>query len=166
MSTSFLADSLQSPQFATTRKRRARSLRRVELVDADICARIKQAREEAGLTQEHFGDLLNVTKRTVGYYEKEIVPWERMTEISDITGKPLRWLLHGDDWLSEGELAQLSEIRQKLDALLAAIQPAAAAPRAAKGRPAQRLAGRSKKQASRAKGRSRKAAGAGEDSSK
>lgn len=122
MSTTFIAGSLQSPQFATTQRRRARKVRRV-LVEGDICARIKEAREAAGLTQEQFGDLLNVTKRTIGYYEKETVPWDRMNEISEITAKPLRWLLHGDDWLSGNEWSELKEIRSKLDDLLTRLPP-------------------------------------------
>ena len=68
-----------------------------ELDRAAICARIAQARTEAGLTQDELGDLLGVHYRTVQTWEsmkQPRVPWDRLDEIARATGKTKEWLLH------------------------------------------------------------------------
>jgi transcriptional regulator with XRE-family HTH domain len=89
-----------------------------ELNAGAICARIKEARDAVGLKQQQFADVLNVTLRTVGYWESDRVPWDRLDEISKITDRTVRWLLYGDEWLSAPEWAQMERIEDKLDRLL------------------------------------------------
>ena len=81
-----------------------------ELHEAEIRARIKEARKEAGLSQSTMADLLGVIPRTVQNYENDHVPWSRIRDIADITGKSTRWLLHGDD--SEEAVAQPDVLEQ------------------------------------------------------
>jgi transcriptional regulator with XRE-family HTH domain len=65
-----------------------------------IRSRIKQARKEAGLTQEQIAELIGVEDRTYQNYEREDdkgrTPWRMMNAIAAATGKPQEWLLHGD----------------------------------------------------------------------
>ena len=68
-----------------------------QLHEAEIRARIKHARKEAGLSQAALAELLEVIPRTVQNYENDHVPWSRIRDISEITGKSTRWLLHGED---------------------------------------------------------------------
>jgi transcriptional regulator with XRE-family HTH domain len=68
-----------------------------ELQEAEIVERIRQARKEAGLTQPEMADLLDVSMRAYQNYEADRVPYKLMGKISDITGKSLRWLLHGEE---------------------------------------------------------------------
>jgi transcriptional regulator with XRE-family HTH domain len=63
-----------------------------------IAGRIKEAREESGLTQEEMALAMHVYKRTWQNYEnvkQPRIPWDRMEDIAEITGKPSEWLLHG-----------------------------------------------------------------------
>lgn len=85
-----------------------------QLDDAEIRARIKQARKEAGLSQTEMAELLGVIARTVQNYENDHVPWGRIRDIAEITAKPTRWLLHGDD---AGDTEQAAEIQRALGQL-------------------------------------------------
>lgn len=69
----------------------------VALREAEIRARIRRAREEAGLTRDQLADLLTVHWRTVENYEKKTTPWALLDKIAAVTGKRVEWLLHGDD---------------------------------------------------------------------
>lgn len=91
-----------------------------ELQKADITGRIRQARKEAGLTQPEMANLLEVAMRTYQNYEDDRVPWGLMSRISDVTGRSLRWLLHGEDEAepSQQVLLKLAEMERKLDQLL------------------------------------------------
>jgi|SRR6516165_10377803 transcriptional regulator with XRE-family HTH domain len=93
----------------------------------EINERIREARKGAGLTQPQMADLLAVAPRTYQNYEKDRVPWRLMGKISDVTGRSLRWLLHGEDdaepsmeimqRIGRLELGQ-ERIEAKLDALV------------------------------------------------
>jgi transcriptional regulator with XRE-family HTH domain len=67
-----------------------------EELQEEICARIKLARTEAGMTLEEMADALGVTQRAYWNYENNRVPFRRMTEIAEITGKSQDWLYRGD----------------------------------------------------------------------
>jgi DNA-binding transcriptional regulator YiaG len=86
---------VRRPRFAATAADAARSLTLLmdDLQEEAICARIQKARKEAGLNQDEFAELLEVIKRTVQNYESNRVPWSKMGQISEITGKSTRWLL-------------------------------------------------------------------------
>jgi transcriptional regulator with XRE-family HTH domain len=108
---------------SATRPRRARNVRlnlMAELHKAEITARIRQARKEAGLTQPEMAKLLEVAMRTYQNYEDERVPWDLMGRISDVTGRSLRWLLHGEDDAepSQQVMLRLDRLDRKLDELL------------------------------------------------
>lgn len=85
--------------------------------EREICARIKRARIEAGLTQDEFADLLKVEKRTVQNYELDRVPWRYLKDISKITGRAQEWLLRGDVF----DLSQMDRIEQLLKAIAQAL---------------------------------------------
>jgi transcriptional regulator with XRE-family HTH domain len=108
---------------SATRPRRARNVRlnlMAELHKAEITARIRQARKEAGLTQPEMAKLLEVAMRTYQNYEDDRVPWDLMGRISDVTGRSLRWLLHGEDDAepSQQVMLRLDRLDRKLDELL------------------------------------------------
>jgi transcriptional regulator with XRE-family HTH domain len=69
-------------------------------------------------------DTLGVAMRTYQNYEKDRVPWRLMGRISDITGRSLRWLLHGeDDSEPSAEVVQrLAAVEAKLDIVLAQLR--------------------------------------------
>lgn len=94
-----------------------------KLREAEIRARIRQAREEAGLSRETMADLLTVHWRTVENYEKKTTPWGQLDKIASITDKPVEWLLHGEGGtrvtVDDGD--RLSRIESLLEQILAAL---------------------------------------------
>lgn len=105
----------RNPASATT----SRNLRKLLLDVLDEAAmrgivvgigdRIKQARTEAGFTQDELGDLVGVGMRQIQYYESgESDPYRKLRQISEATGKPMDWLLRGDEATqpTEGEIVQ------------------------------------------------------------
>lgn len=84
--------------------------------------RIKQARTEAGFTQDQLGDLIGVGMRQVQYYEAdESDPYRKLARIAEVTGKSIGWLLHGEA-IEEDQLAALrgevAEVRGMVAELL------------------------------------------------
>lgn len=74
-----------------------------ELMDqvrrVQIAERIKQAREDADLTQTELADLLQVHPRTVQNWERQkepITAHDRLLDVAGATGVSLEWLLFGD----------------------------------------------------------------------
>lgn len=67
-----------------------------EELQAEICARIKLARTEAGMTLEEMADALDVTQRAYWNYEHNRVPFRRLRDIAEVTGTTQGWLLHGE----------------------------------------------------------------------
>jgi transcriptional regulator with XRE-family HTH domain len=69
--------------------------------------RIKQARVEAGLTQDELGDFVGVGMRQIQYYESgESDPYRKLRQIAEATGKPISWLLRGEDQPDEDEIVE------------------------------------------------------------
>ena len=71
-----------------------------ELDRAQISARMKDAREQAGLTQREIADLLLTHYRTVQEWENiknANVPWDRLEDWARATGVSRDWLLTGQD---------------------------------------------------------------------
>lgn len=89
----------------------------------EICARIKEARKQAGFTQNSMAERLHVYQRTYQNYETDRVPWQRLREIAQITGVRWEWIVQGDRASDVGaqldELrGQMAEVSEKLDELL------------------------------------------------
>lgn len=75
-----------------------------ELERAAIAARIKQARQEVGLSQPEMADALGVISRTYQNYESQKeprTPWALMNQIAAVTGKTTEWLIHGNRTTAE-----------------------------------------------------------------
>lgn len=101
-----------------------------DLQQQEICARIKEARTEAGLTQEAMAEALHIRHRTYWNYEdsrppedggKGKVPYKLLGKIAKLTGKSTEWLLHGVDHPDEDQLAALD---RKLDMVLELLSQA------------------------------------------
>lgn len=96
-----------------------------------IAERIKQARTEAGLTQDQLADLIEVGMRQVQYYEAgESDPYRRLAKIAEVTGKSVGWLLHGDPVtppISDEAKASLEAIDRDLRSLEATVERMATA---------------------------------------
>lgn len=85
----------------------------------EIGERIVQARREAGgMRQEELADLIGVSVRSMQAYESgEVVPYRYLKELERVLGRPMAWILHGDQAI-EGSDRTLARIEQKLDRLL------------------------------------------------
>lgn len=114
----------------TTKSRTFRTfLLLMEMEPEKIRARLRDAREEAGFTQQQLADVLGVHKRTIENYENVRVPWDHLNEYAKLTNRPTEWFLYGEEALPpEGQIevlvgtvesltAELSELRTRLDAL-------------------------------------------------
>lgn len=91
-----------------------------ELDRSNICARIAQARTEAGLTQPELGEAMEppVHFRTVQTWESvkdPRVPWARLDEIGRITGRSKEWLLHGEEQPAPPDISELRQLLTALD---------------------------------------------------
>lgn len=76
----------------------------------EIGARIAQARKEhGGMRQEDLANRLGISVRSMqGYEHGEVVPYNRIAELSRILGRPAEWFLHGET------TADLSDIHAML----------------------------------------------------
>jgi len=86
-----------------------------EIQREGVCQRIAQARRDAGVTQQEMADALDITMRAYQAYESDRIPWRRLTQIGEITGKSKAWLLHGE------EEQPSQEVLSGAEELLAAI---------------------------------------------
>lgn len=90
-----------------------------------ICARVKKARVEAGLTQEEMGRLLDVTTRTYQHYEADRVPFRLLDRIASLTGVTQEWLLRGEESREiqiEESLEELLEAARSISEAIAVLQ--------------------------------------------
>lgn len=93
-----------------------------------ICARIKQARTTAGLTQQEMADLLDLTLRGYQNYEDDRVPFKRISDIARLTKTDERWLLYGGEAASQDDfreaLAVVLDLLRSIDSHLVRIEQA------------------------------------------
>ncbi len=93
-----------------------------ELDRQRICQRVREARREAGLTQEEMAELIGVRPRTYQNYERDRVPFRLLGRIAEVTGRDQEWFLRGRVATDEDRLGELEglvaqgfeEIRQSL----------------------------------------------------
>lgn len=94
-----------------------------------ITARVKQAREEAGYTQEEMADLLGVRLRTYQNYESRSAPrppFRFLRQIAELTGRRQDWFLTEEaspDAALEAIVSRLDEIVSRLDRLESRTAP-------------------------------------------
>lgn len=121
----------------------ARSLSRLLLLQAIdpgmVGNRIRQARLEAGLTQDEFARLVNVTLRTVQHWEAgDSVPYRTMDAIGKALNREVTWFLHGDE--DDRDIASelrgmFSDLSERLDAIESVLrEPPPTAKPGARGR--------------------------------
>ena len=75
--------------------------------------RLVAARKEMGMKQVEVAELIHVSERTMHAYESdEVVPFRKLKELSELLGRPMSWILHGDKAeQTPGDLGpQLNEI--------------------------------------------------------
>lgn len=87
---------------------------------AQIVARIKGARERAGLYQRGAADALGVSVRAYQTWEHSVVPWPRIQDIAALFGVKPEWILYGDQPAPVEEEIKL--LRQEIADLRAEIR--------------------------------------------
>lgn len=96
-----------------------------ERLQAEICARIKRSRIEAGFTQQEAADLLGMTLRGYQNYESDRVPFRKLGRIAELFGVTEPWLLRGG--ASTEDVATVADIVRRLAALEAMVEVQGAA---------------------------------------
>lgn len=106
----------------------------------ELCARVKQARIEAGLEQREIGEMLEppVEDRTIRNYESTRPPFRYLRQWAEITNVTYDWLLRGDEpetapasaAVQATVLQRLDRIEAQLTRLLALSDPDAQADQA------------------------------------
>ena len=132
---------------------KARNLRKllIDVLDegsrirlAAVGERIKQARQQAGLTQDELADLVGVGMRQIQYYEAgDSDPYRKIQKIAEVLGVEVGSLLHGDGSASRpdgdrvaAQLEALEEAQERVEELLREVL------RRLPGEPAESGAGR------------------------
>jgi transcriptional regulator with XRE-family HTH domain len=101
----------------------------------EVGARIAQARNERGLTQEQLAEIASFSKRSLQDYEGGItIPYRQLRELGQLLNKPTEWFLYGDaDQVTAEELAELrtdlAEVKGSLARVEALLQERARAER-------------------------------------
>ena len=86
-----------------------------------IGARIKQARDERGMTQEDLAAMASFSKRSLQNYEAGVtVPYKHMAEIGRLVNRQQEWLLYGDEALARSDEQQ--QVLTELQSIKAGIQ--------------------------------------------
>jgi transcriptional regulator with XRE-family HTH domain len=102
----------------STKARHLRQLLRVALGQEEIGQRIRQAREDAGLTQAELADKIDVaTAQSISRYERgeTEVSARRLRRIAEATGKPLSFfILESGEEVSPEEKQELREAVDRL----------------------------------------------------
>jgi transcriptional regulator with XRE-family HTH domain len=99
-----------------------------DLEPTEIGARIRVAREVAGLTQEELARAASFSKRSLQDYEAgAVVPFKHFRELGRLLERDTEWFLHGDATrLADEEIRQLQEevqaLRDQLDEVLALLR--------------------------------------------
>jgi transcriptional regulator with XRE-family HTH domain len=79
----------------------------------EISARARARREELGMSQHDVALKLGVTDRAIQGFERQAVPWERISQLAVVLDVSPRFLLTGDETVQE----RLSRIERMLEDL-------------------------------------------------
>lgn len=108
----------------------ARSFRTFLLVSqfeaAEIGARIREARDEKGLTQEELAAVMPFSRRSLQDYEAGVsIPYKHLTEIGRVLGHSPAWFLRGEEATAEepGLREEVRALRVEFERLLARLDP-------------------------------------------
>src|SRR3990167_9427701 len=82
---------------AATNARNFRTFLLMQQFEAqEIGARIRQARREAGMTQEELATVSSFSQRSLQDYESGVtIPYRHLTELAAILRRSVAWFLHG-----------------------------------------------------------------------
>lgn len=97
--------------------------------EGTIGQRLIAARKEMGMKQVEVAELIHVSERTMHAYESdEVVPFRKLKELSELLGRPMSWILHGDRAeQTPGDLGpQLGEILVVLQEIRDNLKPKSA----------------------------------------
>jgi len=92
-----------------------------------IGQRLVAARKEIGMKQIEVADLIHVSERTMHAYESdEVVPFRKLRELSEVLGRPMFWILHGDkaEQIPGDFRPQLNEVLVVLREIRDTLKPA------------------------------------------
>ena len=102
----------------------------VQFNSHEIGARIKQARLEAGLTQNELAGMGTFSYRSLqGWETGERIPFKHFAELSQLLRKTSEWFLYGDepDSTTEGRyeelLERLGQVEAQQQEILEALRP-------------------------------------------
>lgn len=106
-------------ELAATNSRNFRTFLLMAQFEAkEIGARIAQARELAGMTQEELAAVASFSKRSLQDYEAGVtIPYKHLREISRLIDKTVEWLLHGEPVSAEAQ-PRLEDLVAQLIGLL------------------------------------------------
>jgi transcriptional regulator with XRE-family HTH domain len=114
----------------STKTRHLRHLLRVAIGQEEIGRRIKQAREEAGLTQPELAERLNLRHpQSISKYERGLteVSTHRLERIAEVTGKPISYFvqeIRGEQPEPESRAKDLSELQAAVERTEALLEQA------------------------------------------
>ncbi len=88
----------------------------------EIGARISQARNERGLTQEQLAEIAPFSKRSLQDYEAGVtIPYKHLRDLARLLNRPEEWFLYGDqEQPSEG--SSVDRLEAKLESVLEAVE--------------------------------------------
>ena len=114
---------------AATNARNFRTFLLMQQFEAQaIGARIRQARREAGMTQEDLAEVSSFSKRSLQDYEAGVtIPYRNLRELAAILRRSVAWFLHGAeaDRLPEEDAAladRMAALEAQLQELVQEIQ--------------------------------------------
>jgi transcriptional regulator with XRE-family HTH domain len=100
-----------------------------KLRDEQIRVRLRQARDETGMSRAVFGDVLQVHPASIEAWESGArgVPYGMINAWAEATGKSVEWLMHGHEPVEIPQADQLERIERVLleirDLLVAVTAP-------------------------------------------
>lgn len=90
-----------------------------------ISRRLREAREAQGLTRDEMARMLKMHVRSMDAYENpkvHTIPFEKMSEISEITGVSVSWILHGEEGPEHLMLQTLENVVQVMENLTQRVE--------------------------------------------